>query len=133
MARIDTHPLISIRSSASVQDAARLMADCSISAVGVTGPDGGFAGLLTERDLGWFVAQAKDPKDTSVADIVNDFPIVVDFPIDEAEAFERMRRAHVRHLLVKQGSELRIVSMRDLHAHEESTTDSRWSTAGLVC
>ena len=116
MSKVDTHPLISIRSSATVQDAARLMADCSIGAVGVTGPDGTFAGIVTERDLGWFVAQAKDPADTSVGAITNDFPIVVEGPVEDDVAVERMRRAHVRHLIVKQGTDLRIVSMRDLLA-----------------
>jgi CBS-domain-containing membrane protein len=56
---VQTHPLISIRSSATVQDAARLMADCSIAALGVLDKDRRFTGIVTERDLSWFVAQAK--------------------------------------------------------------------------
>ena len=52
-----------------------------------------FEGIVTERDLSWFVAQAKDPLATRVAEIVSDFPIVVDGPIDDAGVLERMRTA----------------------------------------
>ena len=112
-ATVQTHPLISIRSEATVQEAARLMADCSIGALGVFGDTKQFVGIITERDLSWFVAQAKDASATKVAGIVNDFPIVVDGPIGDAEALERMRSARIRHLLVREGDDFRIVSMRD--------------------
>lgn len=52
--QVQTHPLISIRSSAKVQEAARLMADCSIAALGVLDSDRRFMGIITERDLSWF-------------------------------------------------------------------------------
>jgi CBS domain-containing protein len=68
---VQTHPLISIRSSASVREAARLMADCSIGALGVLDKDRRFAGIVTERDLSWFVAQGKDAAGTTVEDITN--------------------------------------------------------------
>lgn len=110
---VQTHPLISIRSSATVQEAARLMADCSIAALGVLDKERRFAGIVTERDLSWFVAQAKDSAATTVAEITNDFPVVVHGPIDVDVALERMRRARVRHLIVQEGSDFRIVSMRD--------------------
>ena len=112
-ATVETHPLISIRSEATVQEAARLMADCSIGALGVLGNATQFVGIITERDLSWFVAQAKDASATTVAEIVNDFPVVVDGPIEDAEALERMRSARIRHLLVRVGDAIRIVSMRD--------------------
>ena len=111
--RVQTHPLISIRSTATVQEAARLMADCSIAAVGVLDKDRKFTGIVTERDLSWFVAQGKDALETTVGDITNDFPVVVDGPIDDPAALERMRRARVRHLIVREGDDYRIVSMRD--------------------
>ena len=110
---VQTHPLISIRGSATVQEAARLMADASIGAVGVLGVDKDFAGIVTERDLAWFVARARDPRRVKVGEIVNDFPVVVDGPIDDVAAVERMRAARVRHLLVRDGEDFRIVSMRD--------------------
>jgi len=110
---VQSHPLISIRSEATVQDAARLMADCSIGALGVLDSDKRFAGIITERDLSWFVAQAKDATATRVGEIVNDFPVVVDGPIEDRDALERMRTARIRHLIVREGDDFRIVSMRD--------------------
>lgn len=113
---VQTHPLISIRADATVQEAARLMADCSIGALGVLDEDKRFEGIITDRDLTWFVAQAKDPEETSVHDIVNDFPVVVDGPISDAAAVERMRTARVRHLIVREGDDFRILSIRDFLA-----------------
>ena len=112
-ASVETHPLISIRQDATVQEAAQLMADCSIGAVGVLGADKRFVGIVTERDLAWFVAQARDAAGTSVAEIVNDFPVVVDGPIGDQRALERMRSAHVRHLVVRENGDFRILSIRD--------------------
>ena len=112
-AKVQTHPLISIRAEASVQDAARLMADFSIGAIGVLNEDKQFGGIVTERDLSWFVAQAKDPLATRVGEIVNDFPVVVEAPIDDADAIERMMAARIRHLVVREGNDFRIISMRD--------------------
>jgi CBS domain-containing protein len=110
---VQRHPLISIRSSASVQEAARLMADCSIGALGVLDEDRRFAGIVTERDLSWFVAQGKNATESAVEGITNDFPVVVEGPIEDSAALERMRRARVRHLIVHEADDFRIVSMRD--------------------
>lgn len=110
---VQAHPLISIRADATVQEAARLMADCSIGAVGVLDADKRFAGIITERDLAWFVAQGKNPGETFVHHIVNDFPIVVDGPISDADAIDRMKTARVRHLIVREGDNFRILSIRD--------------------
>ena len=112
-APIESKPLISIRSDATVQEAAALMSDCSIGALGVLGPDKKFTGLITERDLTWFVARAKDPEETLVEEIVNDFPVIEDMPIEDTAAIERMKSARIRHLIVRRDDEFRILSMRD--------------------
>lgn len=106
--------LIRIRGSATLEDAARLMCDMSMGALGVDDADHHFVGLVTERDLLWAMAQGKDSGQTTVGDIVNDFPIVVDGPISSEKAAERMMSAHVRHLLVRDGDRLGIVSLRDV-------------------
>ena len=110
---VQTHPLISIKPTATVQETANLMADCSIGAIGVLDGQRRFAGIVTERDLAWFVAQGKDSTTVTVEEIANDFPVVVAGPIDDSEALERMRSARVRHLIVHEGDDFRIVSMRD--------------------
>lgn len=128
--KVQTHPLISVRADATVQEAARLMADCSIGALGVLDADREFEGIVTERDLSWFVAQAKDAAATRVGEIVNDFPVVVDGPIDDGDALERMRTARIRHLIVRDGNDFRIVSMRDLFVM--GSVDNQEPTAGDV-
>ena len=112
--RMTIRSLIRIRGSATLQDAARLMCDMSMGAIGIDDDEHRFVGLVTERDLLWAVAQGKDPTKTRVEAIVNDFPIVVDGPILSDEAAERMMSAHVRHLLVREADRLGVVSLRDV-------------------
>ena len=112
--QVATRSLIRMRKSASIQEAARLMCDMSMGALGVDDDEHGFVGLITERDLMWAVAQGKDPLETRVKEIVNDFPIVVDAPISSEEAARRMISGHVRHLIIRDNDDLRILSMRDL-------------------
>ncbi|MGH2826186.1 MAG: CBS domain-containing protein [Actinomycetota bacterium] len=106
--------LIRIRGSATLEDAARLMCDMSMGALRVDDADSCFVGLITERDLLWAMAQGKDPEGTPVGDVVNNFPIMVDGPISSEKAAERMMSAHVRHLLVREGDRLGVVSLRDV-------------------
>ncbi len=109
-----TRLLHSVPATASVQEAAVVMADRGFGALGVRGDDDSFLGLITDRDLTWFVARGMDPRRSTVGEIVNDFPVVVDGPIDVATARARMEAARVRHLLVRQAGEMRILSIRDL-------------------
>ncbi len=113
-AMMTVRSLIRIRGSATLEDAARLMCDMSMGALGVDDPDHRFVGLVTERDLLWAMAQGKDSGQTTVNEVVNDFPIVLDGPVSYAKATERMMSAHVRHLLVREGDRLGIVSLRDV-------------------
>src|SRR5687767_1820014 len=110
---VQTRPMISMHPSATVQEAAQLMNDCSISCIGLLDADKHFTGILTERDVTAFVARGPDPTTTLVGEIANDFPVVVDGPISDELALERMRSAHIRHLIVHLEDEFRIVSMRD--------------------
>src|SRR5687767_13758257 len=107
---VDTRPLISMHSSASVQEAAQLMNDCSIACVGVLDGDKNFAGIITERDITAFVSLGKDPTASLVVEIVNDFSVVVDGPVSDESALERMRSAHIRHLIVKDDGDFRVLS-----------------------
>ena len=126
-ATVQTHPLISMHPSATVQEAAQLMNDCSIACVGILDADKRFAGIVTERDVTAFVSQGKDPARSLVADIVNDFPVVINGPVSDETALERMRSAHIRHLIIREGGECRVVSMRDFLSvplkHNESVDD----------
>lgn len=109
-----SQPLICIRSSASLQETAQRMCDMSIGALGVRSDDHEFVGLVTERDILFAIAQDKDPRSAELSEIVNDFPLVVDGPVEADTAVATMAAAHVRHLLIRSGDALRIVSLRDL-------------------
>ena len=111
---VETHPLISVHETAAVADAAQVMSDCSMGAVGVLGPDRELVGIFTERDLAGFVARHRDPYEVKLKEVVNDFPVVVEGPVFDHEAIERMTKAHIRHLLVREDGDVRVVSMRDL-------------------
>lgn len=109
-----THPLVRIRSSATIREAAQLMCDMSMGALGVDDASHEFIGIYTERDVMWNIAQGKDPEKVPLSEVLNDFPVVVDGPVSSLEAAVRMLEAHVRHLIVRDRGELRIVSSRDL-------------------
>ena len=111
---VETRPLISMHPTASVQEAAQMMNDCSIACLGVLDKNKNFAGIVTERDITAFVARGKDPTESRVSEIVNEFPVVMDGPVSDESAIERMRSAHIRHLIVRNGGAFRILSMRDL-------------------
>jgi CBS domain-containing protein len=90
------------------------MSDCSIGAVGILGHDKQLVGIFTERDLAWVVAQRRDPSEVKLSEVVNDFPVIVEGPLSDEAALDCMRKAHIRHLLIDEGGDVRIVSMRDL-------------------
>lgn len=122
---VETYPLISIHSTAKVADAAKLMADCGMGAVGVVDKEHKFIGIFTERDLADFVGRGCDSNAVLLAAVVNDFPVVVDGPLSPGEAAEHMSRSRIRHLIVKEADEYRIVSMRDLFSPPLATTRTR--------
>lgn len=129
------HNLITVHDSTAIQEAARLMCDMSIGAVGVHDAGGRLVGLITERDLLWTVAEGRDPF-TTVKEVMNREPVVVDGPVSPAEALEVMVSGHFRHLIVREGEDdLRILSMRDLSASNDSKSPGvnqhSWSASEL--
>ena len=111
---MESHSLFSVEENVTVAEAAAVMCDRSIGALGVRGGTGELGGIVTERDVTWLAAQGKDLTATPLSEVLNDFPVVLEGPIGRLEAAVRMRDAHVRHLLLREGDELRIVSMRDV-------------------
>lgn len=107
--------LIGIVWSASLADAARLMVDKNISALGVYSSDGhDLLGVITERDVTRAVSEGLDPAQTRVSDAMSDSPLAVDGPVRHEEAAELMRKGYVRHLIIKQDESDRIVPIRDI-------------------
>ena len=113
-AKVESRSLYTVPATESLAGAARTMCDRSLGALGITWPDGKLAGIVTERDVTWCVAQGRDPATTVIADVMNDFPVMLEGPISRLEASVRMRDAHVRHLLVEEDGAVGIVSMWDI-------------------
>jgi CBS domain-containing protein len=109
--------LVTVNSRVSVSEAARMMAARDIGAVPIA--DGGrLAGIFTERDaLTRIVAAGRDPASTPIGDVMSSELVVASIDESCETCLERMRQAHIRHLIVLDGERMAgIVSMRDLMA-----------------
>ena len=101
----------------SVTEAARIMADRHIGAVPVVDGER-VVGIFTERDvLTRIVAAGVDPAVTPIGDVMSSALVVAGVDDSCEECLDRMRQAHLRHLIVLDGDRMAgIVSMRDLMA-----------------
>ena len=109
--------LVTVNSLVPVSEAARMMAARNIGAVPIA--DGGrLAGIFTERDaLTRIVAAGRDPASTPIGDVMSSELVVASIDESCETCLERMRQAHIRHLIVLDGERMAgIVSMRDLMA-----------------
>jgi CBS domain-containing protein len=100
-----------------VTDAARLMASRHIGALPISDGDE-VVGIFTERDaLNRIVAAGVDPSRSPIGDVMSTTLVVADIDESYEACLDRMRRAHIRHLIVlDRGRMAGIVSMRDLLA-----------------
>jgi CBS domain-containing protein len=104
----------SIGASASVVDAARLMREGHIGSLPIT--DDQLVGMITDRDITTrVVAEAADPKTTSVGDVYSRDLISVEPDQDLQEALQLMARHQVRRLpVVENGRLVGIVAQADI-------------------
>jgi CBS domain-containing protein len=115
------HEVIAVQPSDTVLQAANLMNDRNIGGVVVLDGDR-LAGIFTERDvLRRVVAQALDPSDITVAEVMTT-PVITcppDLTLEDCAAI--MTTRGVRHLPVQEGRELAgVVTIRDLLAYKVS-------------
>ena len=105
----------SIRASASVVEAARLMRDEHIGSLPIT-DDEELVGMITDRDITTrVVAEAADPKMTSVGDVVSRDLISIEPDEDLEEAVQLMASHQVRRLpVVENGRLVGIVAQADV-------------------
>ena len=110
----------SIGASASVVEAARLMREEHIGSLPIT-DDEQLLGMITDRDITTrVVAEAADPKTTSVGDIYSRDVISVEADNDHEEALELMARHQVRRLPVVENDRLvGIVAQADIARTEK--------------
>ena len=116
------HPR-SIRPSASVVEAARLMRDEHIGSLPITDGDT-LVGMITDRDITTrVVAESADPKTTSVGDVYSRDLISVEPGKDLEEALQLMARHQVRRLpVVESGRLVGIIAQADIALRESEKT-----------
>jgi CBS domain-containing protein len=110
----------SIGASASVVEAARLMREEHIGSLPIT-DDEQLLGMITDRDITTrVVAEAADPKTTSVGDVCSRDVISVETDKDHEEALALMARHQVRRLpVVESGRLVGIVAQADIALTEK--------------
>jgi CBS domain-containing protein len=108
---------ITVSSQVPVADAARVMAAHHIGALPITDGDR-LVGIFTERDvLTRIIATGRNPASTTVGDVMSSTLVVASINESCETCLERMRQAHIRHLIVLDNDRMAgIVSMRDLMA-----------------
>ena len=112
----------SIGASASVVEAARLMREGDIGSLPIT-DDEKLVGMITDRDITTrVVAEAADPKLTTVEDVYSRDLICVAPDNDLEEAVQLMARHQVRRLaVVENGRLVGIVAQADIALSENET------------
>ena len=110
----------SIGQSASVVEAAQLMREGDIGSLPIT-DDEELVGMITDRDITTrVVAEAADPKMTSVGDVVSRDLISVEPDEDLEAALRLMARHQVRRLpVVEDGRLVGIVAQADIARSED--------------
>ena len=113
----------SIGASASVVEAARLMREEHIGSLPIT-EDEQLVGMITDRDIATrVVAEAADPKMTSVGDVVSRDLISVEPDEDLEEAVQLMASHQVRRLpVVENGRLVGIVAQADIALKDNEKT-----------
>jgi CBS domain-containing protein len=120
----------SIGATESVVDAARLMRDEHIGSLPITDGEQ-LVGMITDRDITTrVVAEAADPKTTSVGDVYSQDLVSVEPDQDLEEAVQLMSRHQVRRLpVVEDGRLVGIVAQADIAL---ALTENEQRTGELV-
>lgn len=112
------HSVVSCEVSATVEEAARLLARHRIGAMPVY-DNGVIAGIFSERDLLYSIAgEGSGVLERRVGEVMTTPAITVDPETDVLEALALMTRRRIRHLPVMQGQRVHgFVSIGDLVKH----------------
>ena len=108
--------LVTLSTSATAFAAACTMTDARIGAILVVDPDGGLAGIFTERDLmSRVVVRGLDPRRVTLADVMTRDVYSVGRDHKVAVARVEMQTRHIRHLPVCDGRRVcGMLSLRDI-------------------
>jgi CBS domain-containing protein len=107
---------VSIDAGTTVLDALKIMAEKNIGSVVVTGADGIYKGIVTERDYSRkVILKGKSSTDTKVEEIMSTDLPRVSMQDSVEHCMELMTEKNIRYLPVFAGSELKgIISMSDV-------------------
>ena len=121
---IASRETVTVDTSKSVLEAARLMSEQQIGAVPVVSAER-LVGIFTERDvMARVVAHALDARATTVGEVMSTDLVVADITETCEMCLSRMHAARVRHLIVLDGGQLAgILSLRDLMAADLDDKD----------
>jgi CBS domain-containing protein len=128
--------LAELSGTATVREAARLMAARNIGSVLVTAREGQLEGILTERDiLCRIVAPGRDPDHTQLHEVMTKDPDTIGPSEPTIEALRRMWDGGYRHLPVVDGGgrPMGIVSHRDFLGEETTRLEDEtrlWEIMG---
>lgn len=104
---IMTPDAICVRSSDTVLDAAKKMADLSVGSLPICGEDNRLKGMLTDRDIVVKVlAQGKDPRGMHVGELAEGKPVTVGADDDATTILHTMAKHKVRRVPVIDGHSL---------------------------
>ena len=116
--------MVHVRADATVREAAELMQTHDVGAVLVM-EDEALKGILTVNDMTYrVVAKGRDPKKTSVSQVMTPDPDTVSSQTTAIEALRLMQDGGYRHLPVVDGTRvLGVVSRRDFYGLEKARLD----------
>ncbi|GAB2998520.1 CBS domain-containing protein [Amycolatopsis acidiphila] len=96
-----------VRTSDTVLDAARLMAELNVGALPICGEDDRLKGMLTDRDIVVRVlAEGKDPRAIRAGDLAQGEVVTIGADDEADEIFRTMAQHQVRRLPVIDGHDL---------------------------
>jgi len=114
----DQQPLI-LRSTQTIQDACKRMAERRVGAVLVTGADQRLCGIFTGRDAVRALGDARDPKATQLAEVMTPDPVRIAPERTALDALRVLCDCGFRHLPVVTGERIvGIVSRGDFKGME---------------
>jgi CBS domain-containing protein len=107
---------VCVRSSDSVLDAARRMAELGVGSLPICGEDNKLKGLITDRDIVVkVIAAANDPRAVHVGELAQGEAVTVGADDSAEEMLATMRRHQVRRLPVIDGQQvIGIVALADV-------------------
>lgn len=107
--------IVSLPPTASVQEAAKLMAERNVGSVIVMEGDR-LAGIFTERDvLNRVISKAVDPARTPLSRVMSSQVVTVDINDSIDSCFDRMQERKTRHVPIMDGEKIvGMVTMRNI-------------------